>query len=110
MPTSFDEWSASDPALSGPMSDIAPPSNERSAVREHVRPPAPRQSVLDARGAAFEAMHPRFTWRYDRQRQAYVILRGTWLHQVIPLNRHMPTHTEQYVQRCVDILNGTRKG
>ncbi len=51
-------------------------------------------------------MTPEFRWHYDKARASYVITRGQWVYQVLPVNRHNPAHTRTYVERSVRILNG----
>lgn len=49
---------------------------------------------------------PRYRWTHEPENRRYVIWRGDWVYQHIPINRHNPAHTPTFVQRCVDTLNG----
>lgn len=54
-------------------------------------------------------MTPEFAWHYDEARRCYVITRGQWIYQVLPVNRHNPAHTRSYVERSCRILNGDQR-
>lgn len=51
-------------------------------------------------------MIPLFYWTYEPENRRYVIWRGDWVYQRLPIDRHNPANTERYAQRCCDILNG----